>query len=93
MSCDMIKLQLSQHLSRDKNILSRDTNFMSRRNDIIFLSRDTNFMSRRNDIMLQHLYIKELQYMHFQFDYLCSVTTYEIIFCCCRLVYYKTLIL
>ena len=34
MSRDMIKLQLSQHLSRD-----------------------TNFMSRKNDIMLQHLYI------------------------------------
>ena len=32
------------------------------------LSRDTNFMSRRSDIMLQHLYTKELQYMHFQFD-------------------------
>ena len=31
--------------------------------------------------MLQHLYIKELlQYMHFQFDYLCSVTIYDIIF-------------
>ena len=33
-------------------------------------------MSRRSDIMLQYLYIKELQYMHFQFDHLCSVTTY-----------------
>ena len=30
--------------------------------------------------MLQHLYIKELQYMHFQFDYECSVTTYDITF-------------
>ena len=29
--------------------------------------------------MLQHLYIEQLQYMHFQFDYLCSVTTYDII--------------
>ena len=27
----MIKLQLSQHMSRDKNILSRDMSFMSRR--------------------------------------------------------------
>ena len=26
--------------------------------------------------------------MHFQFDYLSSVTTYDII-CCCRLVFYK----
>ena len=29
--------------------------------------------------------------MHFLFDYLCSVATYDIIFCC-RPVYYKTLI-
>ena len=35
MSCDMIKLQLSQHLPRDKNILSRDMSFMSRRGDIM----------------------------------------------------------
>ena len=35
MSCDMIKLQLSQHLSRDKNILLRDMIFMSRRSDIM----------------------------------------------------------
>ena len=35
MSRDMIKLQLSQHLSHDKNILSRDTSFMSRRSDIM----------------------------------------------------------
>ena len=39
------------------------------------LSCDKNFMALRSDIMLQHLYIWELQYMHFQFDYLCSVTT------------------
>ena len=63
MSRDMIEL-LSILLSRDKNILLRDTNFMS----------------RRSDIMLQHLHIQELQYMHFQFDYSCSVTTYGIIF-------------
>ena len=31
MSRDMKKLQLSQSLSRDKNILSRDMSFMSRR--------------------------------------------------------------
>ena len=31
----MIKLQLSQDLSRNKNILSRDTNFMSRGSDIM----------------------------------------------------------
>ena len=35
MSRDMIKLQLSQHLSRNKNILSRDMSFMSRRSDIV----------------------------------------------------------
>ena len=40
-------------------------------------TRNTNFMSRRSDTMLHHLYIKELKYMHFQFDYLCSVTTYD----------------
>ena len=34
MSSDMIKLQLSQHLSRDKNILSRES-FMSHRSDIM----------------------------------------------------------
>ena len=44
------------------------------------MSRDTNVMSRRSGIMLQHLYIQELQYIHFQFDYLCSVTMYDIIF-------------
>ena len=27
--------------------------------------------------------------MHFQFDYLGSVTTYDIISCCCRPVYYR----
>ena len=32
-----------------------------------------NFMSRGSDIMLQHLYIQELQYTHFQFGYLCTV--------------------
>ena len=31
-----------------------------------------------------------LQHMHFQFDYLCSGTTYDIIFRCCRLVFYKS---
>ena len=35
MSHDMIKLQLSQHLLRDKNILSRDIGFLSRRSDIM----------------------------------------------------------
>ena len=34
MSRDMIKLQLSQHLSRGKNILSRDISFVSRESDI-----------------------------------------------------------
>ena len=38
--------------------------------------------------VLQYLYIEEVQYLHFQFDHLCSVTTYDIIFCCCRPVYY-----
>ena len=56
------------------------------------LSREMSFMSRRSDIMLWLLYIQKLQSMHFQFDYLCSVATYDIIFCC-RPVYYKTLIL
>ena len=28
---------------------------------------------------MQRLYIWELQYMHFQLDYLCSVTTYDIL--------------
>ena len=66
MSCDMITLQLSQHLSR---ILCRVG------------VTSSNFVSCRSDIMLQHLFIQELlQYMHFQFDYLCSVTTYDIIF-------------
>ena len=37
MSRDMIKLQLSRHLSRVKNILSRDMSFMPRRSDIITL--------------------------------------------------------
>ena len=35
MSRDMLKLQLSQHLSRDKNILSHDMSSMSRRSDIM----------------------------------------------------------
>ena len=48
-------------LLHDKNILSRDTSFMSRKSDIVFWL----------------LYILELQHMHFQFDYLCSVTTYD----------------
>ena len=33
------------------------------------VSRDTSFMSRRSNIMLWFLYIKKLQYMHFQSDY------------------------
>ena len=44
------------------------------------LSRDTIFMSRRNDIMLWLLYIQKLQYMHFRYDCFCSVATYDIIF-------------
>ena len=55
----MIKLQLSQHLSRDRNIVLRDKSFMS----------------RRSDIMLWLFYIKNLQYMHFQFDYFFRVAT------------------
>ena len=51
-------------LSRDKNILSRDMIFMS----------------RRSDVMLWLLHIQKLQYMHFQFAYFCSAATYEIIF-------------
>ena len=31
-------------------------------------------------IMMWLLYIQKLQYMHFRFDYLWSVTTYDIIF-------------
>ena len=31
--------------------------------------------------------------MHFQFDYLCNVTTHDMIFCCCRPVNRETLIL
>ena len=34
-----------------------------------------------------------LQYMSFQFDYMLSIAKCDIIFCCCRSVYYKTLIL
>ena len=34
----------------------------------------------------------ELQYVHFQFDHLCSVTTYSIICCGCRPIYCKTLV-
>ena len=35
MSCNVMKLQLSQHLSRDKNILSCDMSFMSYESDIM----------------------------------------------------------
>ena len=37
MSCDMIELQLSQHLLRDKNVLSRNMSFVSRGSDIMLL--------------------------------------------------------
>ena len=50
------------------------------------------YATRSSDVMLWLLYFKKLQYMHFQFDYFCSVATYDIMFCC-RPVYYKTLIL
>ena len=40
-----------------------------------FLSRDMSSMSRSSDIMLWLLYIKKLQYMHFQFDYFCVAVT------------------
>ena len=65
MSRDMIKLQLSQHFCRVTKFI---------------LSRDTSLMSRGSDIMLRLSCIQKLQYMHFQFDYMCSVTTYNILF-------------
>ena len=57
----MIKLQLNQHFCRAAKIFCRATNFMSDRSDII--------------LQKLVLCIKELQYTHFQFGHLCSVTT------------------
>ena len=96
MSRDMMKLQLSQHLSRDKKCVARHnetpvkSTLLSR--DKKHVLRDMSFMLRGSDIMLSLLYILKLQYMHFQFDYFCSVATYGIIFWCSP-VYYKILIL
>ena len=41
---------------------------------LTLLSRAMSFVSRRSDIMLWLLYIKKLQYMYFQFDYLFAVS-------------------
>ena len=47
----------------------------------ILLSHDKNvLLSCRSYIMLRLLYIKELQYMHFQFDCLCIDTTCDTFF-------------
>ena len=58
--------------------------------DKTILSCDMSFMSRKIDIMLWSLYIKKFQYLHFQLDYFCRVSTYDNFLL--HPVYYKTLI-
>ena len=77
MSCDMIKLQLGQHFCSTTKI---------------FCPRATWISCCVGEKLSWLLYIQKLQHMHVQFDYFCSVATYDIIFWC-RPVYHKTLIL